>query len=160
MCVLAFFWGYRIVLASSKYIHTNTHIYTIRTHQAKVHPAAKGNSLSDSQLESIYNAVLDVCGTAVAANADKSKFPKNWIFHVRWGKGKKRKHAPKLPNGNPVSFVTVGGRTSAVVVKEQKMGKRVKKKEKTKSKSTEARKSSKGTKDATAKRKSKRSRQS
>ena len=51
--------------------------------------------------------------------ADSSKFPDEWLFNHRWGKGKK--DAPtKLPNGAAITFLTVGGRTSCVVPSVQK----------------------------------------
>ena len=59
------------------------------------------------------------------ANAESSKFPKNWLFHVRWRKSRtKRKDqgSLKLPNGHSVTFETVAGRTTAVVKSEQRRG--------------------------------------
>ena len=50
--------------------------------------------------------------------ADSENFPENWLFKYRWGKGKKE--ASVLPNGEKISFVTVGGRTSAIVPSVQK----------------------------------------
>lgn len=82
--------------------------------------------------------------TAVEADADASKFPSTWLFSARWSKGKKQKDfilvrflllfylsfsttwtdrtVPReQPDGtsSSISFVTVGGRTSAVVDKVQ-----------------------------------------
>lgn len=58
-------------------------------------------------------------GLAVETLSDSSKFPEEWLFKHRWGKGKK--DAPnKLPNGEKIVFLTVGGRTSAVVPSVQK----------------------------------------
>lgn len=51
--------------------------------------------------------------------ADSEKFPEEWLFKHRWGKGKKNQ-ASVLPNGNKIVFLTVGGRTSAVVPAVQK----------------------------------------
>lgn len=63
--------------------------------------------------------MLYVCQTAVDLLADSSKFPEEWLFKHRWGKGKK--DAPKhLPNGAAITHVTVGGRTSCVVPSVQK----------------------------------------
>ena len=51
--------------------------------------------------------------------ADSSKFPETWLFKHRWGKGKK--DSPnRLPNGEKIVFLTVGGRTSAVIPSVQK----------------------------------------
>jgi len=43
----------------------------------------------------------------------------DWLFHHRWSKGKKNQ-PQKLPNGDKVVFLTVGGRTSAIVPAVQK----------------------------------------
>lgn len=51
--------------------------------------------------------------------ADSEKFPDGWLFKHRWGKGKKNKPAV-LPNGDKIVYLTVGGRTSAVVPSVQK----------------------------------------
>ena len=51
--------------------------------------------------------------------ADSDKFPEDWLFKYRWSKGKKNA-SPTLPNGDKITFLTVGGRTSAVVPSVQK----------------------------------------
>jgi formamidopyrimidine-DNA glycosylase len=51
--------------------------------------------------------------------ADSSKFPEEWLFNHRWGKGKKDS-AATLPNGAKITFLTVGGRTSCVIPSVQK----------------------------------------
>lgn len=56
---------------------------------------------------------------AVETLADSSKFPDNWLFKHRWGKGKKGP-PPQLANGDRIVFLKVGGRTSAVVPSLQK----------------------------------------
>jgi formamidopyrimidine-DNA glycosylase len=50
---------------------------------------------------------------------ESTRFPEDWLFNHRWGKGKK--DAPgTLPNGAKITFLTVGGRTSCVVPSVQK----------------------------------------
>lgn len=51
--------------------------------------------------------------------ADSEKFPEHWLFKHRWGRGKKNQPSV-LPNGEKIVFLTVGGRTSAVVPSVQK----------------------------------------
>jgi formamidopyrimidine-DNA glycosylase len=65
--------------------------------------------------------------TTTAANVlgDSSKFPADWLFSYRWGKsrtkGKKGQGENNvLPNGEKITHITVGGRTSAVVESRQK----------------------------------------
>lgn len=117
----------------------------------------------------LHRNISYVTNTAVEADADASRFPSTWLFSARWNKGKKgsndfvlvspcsstlgqavifAKQADGLsrvrvpqPDGSisTISFVTVGGRTSAVVdrvqilpeglVKAKAKGKRKKKAE-------------------------------
>ena len=65
--------------------------------------------------------------TTIAANVlgDSSKFPADWLFSYRWGKGrtkgkKGQEESNVLPNGEKIKHITVGGRTSAVVESRQK----------------------------------------
>ena len=62
---------------------------------------------------------MHVCDTAVGVLGDMNKFPDEWLFKHRWGKGKKDA-ATTLPNGAKFTFLTVGGRTSCVVPSVQK----------------------------------------
>lgn len=62
---------------------------------------------------------MHVCGVAVSTLADSEKFPDDWLFKHRWGKGKKDKPT-KMPDGSAITFLTVGGRTSCVVPSRQK----------------------------------------
>jgi formamidopyrimidine-DNA glycosylase len=86
---------------------------------AKMHPEQYSNSLSDAQLKQLHESIHYICGTAVDLLADSEQFPEDWLFRHRWGKGKK--DDPKtLPSGEKITFLTVGGRTSAVVPSVQK----------------------------------------
>jgi formamidopyrimidine-DNA glycosylase len=62
--------------------------------------------------------MIYVCKTAIEALGDSDQFPKDWLMKYRWGKGKK--DGGKLPNGAKITFLKVGGRTSAVVPSVQK----------------------------------------
>lgn len=88
-------------------------------YNAKMHPEQYANTLSDEQIEQLHKSIHYICGTACELLADSERFPEDWLFKHRWGKGKKG--APKtLPNGEKIVFLTVGGRTSAVVPSAQK----------------------------------------
>jgi formamidopyrimidine-DNA glycosylase len=83
-------------------------------YHAKIHPEQYSNTLSDLQIKGLHKSTHYVCSTAVNLLADSEKFPSNWLFKHRWGKGKK--DSPKqLPSGEKITFLTVGGRTSAIV---------------------------------------------
>ena len=88
-------------------------------YDAKIHPEQYSNTLSSSQINQLHKSLHYVCGLAVETKADSSLFPEEWLFKHRWGKGKKDSKN-QLPNGAKIVFMTVGGRTSAVVPSVQK----------------------------------------
>ncbi|KAF2264470.1 formamidopyrimidine-DNA glycosylase [Lojkania enalia] len=87
-------------------------------YQARLHPEQYSNTFSDDQVKQLHNAMVYVCKTAVDTLADSEMFPEDWLMRHRWGKGKK--DGGKLPNGAKITFLKVGGRTSAVVPSLQK----------------------------------------
>jgi formamidopyrimidine-DNA glycosylase len=87
-------------------------------YQARLHPEQYSNTFSDEQIKRIYDAMMYVCDTAVEHLAESDKFPKDWLMKYRWSKGKKE--GSKLPTGEKITFLTVGGRTSAIVPSVQK----------------------------------------
>ncbi|EMD91536.1 hypothetical protein COCC4DRAFT_30449 [Bipolaris maydis ATCC 48331] len=87
-------------------------------YQAKLHPEQYSNTFSDEQVKRLHDAMMYVCDTAVQANGDSDSFPQDWLMKHRWGKGKKE--ASKLPTGEKITFLKVGGRTSAIVPSVQK----------------------------------------
>ncbi|KAF7340082.1 Formamidopyrimidine-DNA glycosylase [Mycena venus] len=93
-------------------------------YNARLHPEQRSNTLTDEQLIALHHQTSNVCETAVSVDADDSKFPENWLFKHRWGKGKKAAHTLKLPTGEPatIKWITVGGRTSAFVAELQILG--------------------------------------
>jgi formamidopyrimidine-DNA glycosylase len=88
-------------------------------YHAKIHPEQYSNTLGDEQIKELHSSIQYVCTTSIDVLADSEKFPEHWLFKHRWGKGKKNKPSV-LPNGEKIVFLTVGGRTSAVVPSVQK----------------------------------------
>ncbi|KAF9887784.1 hypothetical protein FE257_009590 [Aspergillus nanangensis] len=88
-------------------------------YHAKIHPEQYSNTLNDEQVKELSSAIHYVCSTSVDLLADSDKFPEDWLFKHRWSKGKKNTPSV-LPNGEKITFLTVGGRTSAVVPSVQK----------------------------------------
>jgi formamidopyrimidine-DNA glycosylase len=76
------------------------------------------NTFTDEQVKKLHDAMMYVCDTAVGTLAESDKFPEDWLMKYRWSKGKKEN--PKLPNGAKITFLKVGGRTSAIVPSVQK----------------------------------------
>ncbi|KAI4238829.1 MAG: hypothetical protein LQ349_000833 [Xanthoria aureola] len=88
-------------------------------YDAKIHPEQYSNTLNPAQMKQLHKSIHYVCSTAVDLLAESDRFPEEWLFKHRWGKGKK--DAPqRLPNGEKIKFLTVGGRTSAIVPSVQK----------------------------------------
>lgn len=80
--------------------------------QAAIHPESPCNALEPVDIERLRQAMFTVIDHAVSVDADSDKFPPGWLFHYRWSKGK---GPAKTHAGHPIEFITVGGRTSAVV---------------------------------------------
>lgn len=86
---------------------------------AKIHPEQYSNTLTPVQMKQLHKSIHYVCSTAVELRAESDKFPETWLFKHRWGKGKKD-DPQRLPNGEKIKFLTVGGRTSAIIPSIQK----------------------------------------
>ena len=78
---------------------------------ARIHPEARSGQLSPSQIERLSVSLRSVAETACAAGADPALFPKEWIFHQRWDE--KGAHKKKTHGGHGISWIKVGGRTTA-----------------------------------------------
>ncbi|EAS36271.3 formamidopyrimidine-DNA glycosylase [Coccidioides immitis RS] len=87
-------------------------------YHSQIHPEQTSNTLDDSQIRELNSAIHYVCATSVDLLGDSARFPADWLMHHRWNKGKKE--PSKMLNGDPVTFITVGGRTSAIVPAVQK----------------------------------------
>lgn len=86
---------------------------------AKVHPQAVSNKLGDAQIAALLDAVSTICRVACDVGADSEQFPKQWLFHARWGRDSKPGTSRTLEDGRRVAFLTVAGRTTAMVPAEQ-----------------------------------------
>eukprot|EP00775_Hariotina_reticulata_P012959 gene12959-13088_t len=82
--------------------------------QARLHPEQLVAHLTPGHMAELHKALRKVVQMAVEANADSSRFPKDWMFHVRWGK-----RAGTLA-GHRLDHITVGSRTSCYVPALQK----------------------------------------
>ncbi|KAK8136433.1 hypothetical protein PG984_004373 [Apiospora sp. TS-2023a] len=88
-------------------------------YHARFHPEQYSDSFSDEDMAKLFRSIVYVCDTAVGHLGDSDKFPDDWLFNHRWGKGKKDA-STTLPTGEKIVFITVGGRTSCVVPSVQK----------------------------------------
>ncbi|CAM9858810.1 unnamed protein product, partial [Chrysoparadoxa australica] len=101
-------------------------------YQSGIHPESVCRTLGDDQVKSLHKAIELVMSAGVGCKADYKQFPSDWLFHYRWGKGKN--NSSKDAHGNPIEFVSVGGRTTAVVAKVQRKGNNAPAKAKTETK--------------------------
>ena len=85
-------------------------------YQAGIDPRRRANTLDEQERLAVRRALRVVVRKAVDVDADKSRFPRNWLFHVRWGKNLRARAA----GGEAVQFLTVGGRTTAWVPARQR----------------------------------------
>lgn len=88
-------------------------------YHAKMHPEQYCDDFSDSEVQTLYENICYVCDLAVEKLGDSDEFPEHWLFNHRWGKGTKGSSST-LPNGEKLSFITVGGRTSCYAPAVQK----------------------------------------
>lgn len=87
-------------------------------YHARLHPEQYCDDFTDEEIKRLHDSITHVCQTACDLLADSDKFPDDWLFNHRWGKGKKTSSA--LPNGEKLAFITVGGRTSCYAPSLQK----------------------------------------
>lgn len=87
-------------------------------YQSGIHPETMSNRINDIGLSRLLDSMRSIITTAVSVDARYEDFPTDWLFHYRWGKGKKGE-SPTMPDGSRITFETCGGRTSAIVAKKQ-----------------------------------------
>jgi len=83
-------------------------------YQCCIHPQVRCCDLTDVQAQEIGSKINQVCRIAAACTCGGKEFPENWLFHYRWTKASSTKSHDAA--GNAITFETVGGRTSAIVL--------------------------------------------
>ena len=84
--------------------------------RAGIHPSTPANSINKKGISALATSITTVLQTAIDCNNKRETFPVDWLFHYRWGgKNQTGPNTPTMPNGRQISFLTVGGRTSAFV---------------------------------------------
>ncbi|KAF5842509.1 Formamidopyrimidine-DNA glycosylase N-terminal domain-containing protein [Dunaliella salina] len=84
--------------------------------EARIHPEQPVADMEAAQIKAMHTKMLDIGQISVAANADYTEFPPDWLFHFRWT----GKQASSI-DGKKIDFITVGSRTSAYVPALQKL---------------------------------------
>jgi formamidopyrimidine-DNA glycosylase len=83
-------------------------------YQAGISPTRPGNQLTRDEVERLRATLQQVIEAAVAVEANKSRFPADWLFHQRWG----RTRDPSI-GGSSIVRETIAGRTTAWVPERQ-----------------------------------------
>ena len=85
-------------------------------YHSRIAPQRLGSSLTEMELKKLRKTILEIIQTAVDAGADETKYPTDWIFHVRWGGNRGHQKHGKYD----IVREQVGGRTTAWVPALQK----------------------------------------
>lgn len=85
-------------------------------YQAKIDPRRRGTELGAAEARRIHTRLREVVVQACAVDADKERFPREWLFHHRWGKLADARTA----KGEAIEHLEIGGRTTAWVPAVQK----------------------------------------
>ena len=80
-------------------------------YQAKLDPRRRANELETRELKRLHGALRKIIERAVAVDAEKTRFPRGWLFHYRWGKDADA----TTPKGEKIEHIEVAGRTTAWV---------------------------------------------
>jgi formamidopyrimidine-DNA glycosylase len=84
-------------------------------YQAKLDPQRKTHSLSQAEVETLFEQLKYVIQTGVEKRANSDEFPEHWLFHHRWDLRASKKKKIRDSNGEEIVFKTVGGRTTAML---------------------------------------------
>jgi formamidopyrimidine-DNA glycosylase len=76
-------------------------------YQMQMHPDQ--NYLTKKQATTLLDVMHNIL--TIAVECEDNTYPKGWLFHYRWNKKKNTKDA----QGRTITFLTSGGRTSAIV---------------------------------------------
>jgi formamidopyrimidine-DNA glycosylase len=87
-------------------------------YQSAIHPDQA--YLTKDEVYALHSALNNVLATAVNCYKSHKDLPPDWLFHYRWGKGKRKGSDVKDYKGKKITFITSGGRTSALVPSTQK----------------------------------------
>jgi formamidopyrimidine-DNA glycosylase len=80
-------------------------------YQARIAPRRPARSLTGIEIRRLHSRLAAVVRTAVARDADGARYPRTWLFHVRWD----RRGTPRTPRGERIRYETIAGRTAAWV---------------------------------------------
>jgi formamidopyrimidine-DNA glycosylase len=80
-------------------------------YQAGLAPTRRANALTSTEVKALHKSLGSIVRKAVSVDADKSRFPKSWLFHHRWG----QVEGATTAKGESIEYIKVAGRTTAWV---------------------------------------------
>lgn len=80
-------------------------------YHAGIAPRRAAASLTPAEVKRLHAKTLFVIRKAVAVESDYHRFPRNWLFHHRWGKDKEARTSSR----QKIVHEEIGGRTTAWV---------------------------------------------
>jgi formamidopyrimidine-DNA glycosylase len=95
-------------------------------YHARIHPESRVADLTSRDIEALHSSVEYVVQTSCNANAEPTKFPSHWLFHIRWRGSQKRKtsrngcQAVVTADGKKAQFSRLANRTTVFVPALQK----------------------------------------
>jgi formamidopyrimidine-DNA glycosylase len=78
-------------------------------YQARIDPRRRGSELNEAEARRVGRVLSRIIRRAVEVDADKTRFPRAWLFHRRWGK----RTDALTAKGEPIEFLEIAGRTTA-----------------------------------------------
>ena len=85
-------------------------------YQSCVHPETKSDCITLDVVTRIIGKLHDILLKAISCLRNGQPYPLEWLFNYRCEKRKKNSLTEfKMPNGQIINFIDVGGRTSAIV---------------------------------------------
>lgn len=78
-------------------------------YQSRLDPRRRADSLGAVETRRLRAHMLRIVRRAVAVDAEKSRFPRTWLFHHRWGK----RVGARTARGERIEHIRVAGRTTA-----------------------------------------------
>ena len=78
-------------------------------YQAGIDPRRPARALSDAAIRRLRAKLRHVVATSVRVLNDSERYPRSWLFHVRWDRG------VPTARGERIRHDTIGGRTTAWV---------------------------------------------
>ena len=85
-------------------------------YQARIAPMRSVKDLAPDELKRVRSRVESIIRKAVEVQSVSERFPRNWLFHDRWGKSRDA----RTSRGEEIVFSTVAGRTTAWVPSAQR----------------------------------------